>query len=218
MSKFKAIIFDMDGVLVDTESYYAGRREEFFGSQQIDISHLKNKDFIGGNMKDIWPKILQNNFTAEKAQKLQEDYTDYKNRTPLPYAKLLFPDVIEILDYLHKHDYKIALASSSSMTDIQLMLNTHQLGHYFDLLLSGADFKQSKPNPEIYQVAMQRLQVTADESLIIEDSENGIAAGKAAGATVWAIKDTRFGMNQKAADAFVNNLHEALQAIQAQEK
>lgn len=55
--KFKAVIFDMDGVLVDTERYYLQRREEFFGGHGISINHLSPSDFIGGNMKDIWPRI-----------------------------------------------------------------------------------------------------------------------------------------------------------------
>lgn len=204
--KFKAIIFDMDGVLVDTERYYLQRREDFFGSHQISIAHLQPSDFIGGNMKDIWPRILGTDFDVAEAQKLQMEYEIYKNANPMPYAELLFPDVRALLDDLRIAGLKIALASSSSMTDINLMLDTHDLRDYFDVILSGNDFKESKPNPEIYLSAMRQLQVEPSESLVIEDSEKGIQAGKSAGATVWAIKDNRFGMNQQAADEFADSL------------
>ena len=103
-------------------------------------------------------------------------------------------------------EVKIALASSSSMLDINQMLDTHQLRSYFDVILSGNDFKETKPNPEIYLTAMSELGVEATESLIIEDSEKGIQAGKSADATVWAIEDKRFGMNQDKADMKVESL------------
>ncbi|QDK70873.1 HAD family hydrolase [Lactococcus protaetiae] len=207
--KFKAVIFDMDGVLVDTERYYLQRRADFFGSHHISIDHLTPSDFIGGNMKDIWPRILRDSYNENEAKQLQVEYDLYKKNTPMPYKELLFPDVTRILSYLQAQQVKIALASSSTMLDIDLALDTHHLRPYFDVILSGNDFKESKPNPEIYLSAMTKLEVNADESLIIEDSEKGIQAGKAAGATVWAVKDYRFGMNQARADRFVDTLTEA---------
>lgn len=204
--KFKAVIFDMDGVLVDTERYYLQRREEFFGGHGISISHLTPSDFIGGNMKDIWPRILQEAFDEEKASELQEDYEQFKENHPMPYAELLFSDVPDILEFLRQKEVKIALASSSSMFDIKQMLDIHQLNSYFEVVVSGNDFKQTKPNPEIYQSTMKKLGVTPSETLIIEDSEKGIQAGEAAGATVWAIEDKRFGMNQDKADLKVDSL------------
>lgn len=207
--KFKAVIFDMDGVLVDTERYYLQRREEFFGSHDISIAHLTPSDFIGGNMREIWPRILGEKFNPREAVQLQKEYEYYKATHPMPYADLLYPDVTEILDYLKEQQTKIALASSSSMNDIQQVLSIHRLQPYFEVVLSGNDLKETKPNPEIYLSAIQKLQVKAIDSLVIEDSEKGISAGKAAGATVWAIKDYRFGMNQEKADQFVDSLTSA---------
>ncbi|MEY8537930.1 HAD family phosphatase [Lactococcus muris] len=206
MSKYKAVIFDMDGVLVDTEQFYAQRREEFFSSHNIPIHHMRHSDFIGGNMREIWPQILGIDFDHEKAEALQTAYLEFKDRTPLPYKELLFPDVKDVLDSLRADNFKIGLASSSAMQDIEEMLDIHGLRSYFESILSGNDLKATKPHPEIYQLSMKALNVKPEETLIIEDSEKGITAGKAAGAIVWAIEDMRFGMDQSAADAWFPNL------------
>lgn len=203
----------MDGVLVDTEKYYLERRTDFFATHHIDASHMQNRDFIGGNMKDLWPKILGKDYTPKKAQQLSSQYKAYKASIPLPYEKLLFDESRLILEHLKKQNYALALASSSSMADIKKCLKIHKLEQFFSQILSGNDFKVSKPNPAIYQAAIQKLGVTPAETLIIEDSQNGIAAGKDAGATVWAIRDDRFGMYQERADCKLPSLTAIMQKL-----
>ena len=210
--QFKAVIFDMDGVLVDTENYYLQRRSAFFAAQGVDDSHMTPGDYIGANLNNLWPKILRENYTPERAASLYDDYVAYKSQFPLPYEKLLFPDVKPLLDYLKSQQIPLALASSSSMKDIEKCLSIHQLRDYFSEIFSGNDFPESKPNPAIYQAAIKAMNIQPSEALIIEDSQNGIAAGKAAGATVWAISDAKFHMKQDLADQTFPNLA----AIQAQ--
>jgi len=105
---------------------------------------------------------------------------------------------------------KIGLASSSVKADILRALEENHLNGFFDVILS---FKESKPNPEIYLTALQHLNVEANQALIIEDSEKGIAAGVAAGVEVWAIKDNRFGMDQGAAKGLLDNLMDVLDLL-----
>lgn len=208
MSKFKAVIFDMDGVLVDTEHYYYTRRETFLTSKGISIKHLSPLVFIGGNMKQVWHMILADDYDKWDVKALQEEYKQYKLDHSIPYDTLLFSDAPTILEELTKKGYRLGLASSTAKLEILSALKTTKLERYFDVVLSGDDFNESKPNPEIYQVAMKELDVKPTETLIVEDSTKGIAAGVAAGATVWGIKDYRFGLDQSGAVELFDTLTE----------
>ena len=211
--KYQAVIFDMDGVLVDTEAYYFKLREGFFAEKGISLAEFPPSFFIGSNMNNLWEKLLGKDYSPEKGEQMMQAYMDYKEAYPLKYEELLFPDVKATLESLKQSGYKIALASSTSMPSIMECLNIHDLTGYFEIVLSGRDLKESKPNPEIYIKAMEMLGVSPGVSLIIEDSENGIKAGKSAGASVWAIQDERYGMNQSQADDFVKSLTEVVENL-----
>lgn len=208
MKTYKAIIFDMDGVLVDTEPYYYTRRETFLTEKGISITHLSPLDFIGGNMKQVWHMILREDYDQWDVASLQAEYTQYKLDHTIPYDKFLVSDAKVTLETLKNKGYRIGLASSTSKVEIMRAMEMTALGSYFDVILSGEAFHESKPNPEIYQVAMTRLDAKPSETLVIEDSEKGIAAGVAAGATVWAIRDYVFGLDQSLAHESFDNLTE----------
>lgn len=206
----EAIIFDMDGVLFDTEKYYYDRRASFLSQKGISIDHLAPSFFIGGNTKRVWENILRDDYDKWDVATLQEEYNSYKKNHPLPYKKLIFPDVLKVLNEVKSRGLKIGLASSSVKADILRALEENHLQGFFDVVLSGEEFKESKPNPEIYLTALKQLGVEANKALIIEDSEKGIAAGVAAGVEVWAIKDNRFGMNQEDANGLLDSLKDVL--------
>ncbi|MDR0299502.1 MAG: HAD family phosphatase [Streptococcaceae bacterium] len=205
-TKFKAVIFDMDGVLVDTERFFHQKRLDYIQSLGIDTSDFSKSYFAGGRMQDMWPKLLGESYHEADVEKLQRDYKAFKEATNYSYKDLLFPGAVSLLSFLQQSDYKLAIASSSDHQQIERCFREANLGRYFDEVCSGEDFKETKPHPEIYLTAMAKLEVTAEETLVIEDSTMGIEAGKAAGATVWAIRDNFFGMDQSQADLLVDNL------------
>lgn len=204
----KAFIFDMDGVLFDTEDAYFNRRNQFLKEQGISSDHLKPRDFIGSHMSRTWHLVLGDAYEAYDVPFLQTGYETYKKEHPFYYPDLLFSGVESTLKAIKQAGYQLALASNSVLPDIKRALSSTGLETYFDVVLSGDEVSHPKPDPAIYQAALSRLGICADQALVIEDSEKGIAAAKAAGITVYAICDTRFGLDQSQADGLLTSIED----------
>lgn len=209
----KAIIFDMDGVLFDTENFYLKRREIFLGTKGISISHIDAKEFIGGRLEEVWKKFLKRYHLDFDVKELRAEYSDYKRQHKAPYADLIFPEVKQVLAQLADMGIVMGLASNSELSDIELALESSGIDSYFSVVLSGGDFVKAKPAPAIYNTAYEKLGFDKSEILIVEDSEKGIAAGKASGMQVIAIKDNIFGIDQSQADKIVDDLRDVVDLI-----
>ncbi|VHM58834.1 haloacid dehalogenase-like hydrolase [Streptococcus pyogenes] len=202
----KGIIFDMDGVLFDTEPFYLRRREDFFKTKGIPIDHLNSKDFIGGNLQELWKELLGKNRDDAIVKAITTDYDAYKQAHKPPYQKLLITEVNSCLEQLKKQGIKLAVASNSKRQDVLLALETTQIKDYFEIILAREDVSRGKPYPDIYNKAVQKLGLQKKQLLVVEDSQKGIAAAKAANLTVFAITDYRYGIDQSQADHKINHL------------
>lgn len=178
----KAVIFDMDGVVVNTEPIGYRANQELYKSLNIVVPDDVYGTFIGNSdkmivqkLKDLYPIQL----THE--QLLDEKYKYYFNAFDTAEDLAMLPGVKDLIIDLYTNGMRLVLASSASNRKIEKVFTRFGLHQYFDHAISGEDFEESKPNPAIFNEAVARSGFSKDECIIIEDSTNGIKAAKAAG-------------------------------------
>ncbi len=183
---FNAVIFDMDGVLVNSEKFWeetdVNRLSQLFPENEIQAIRASMTGVgLQGNYQILKAAgktdLSFDEFVAErKAFALQNIY---------PFVSLI-PGVLQFLQLVAK-TYPVALGSSSPREFIRCVFEHQAIEKYFQAVVSSDDVDgNEKPKPDIYLRAAQLLGVEPQDCLVIEDSKNGIAAGKAAGMTVWA--------------------------------
>lgn len=178
----KAVIFDMDGVVVNTEPIGYRANQLLYKSLNITVPDDVYGTFIGNSdkmivqkLKDLYPIDL----THEEL--LDKKYKYYFNAFDTAEDLALLPGVKELIIDLHKNGMRLILASSASNRKIQKVFTRFGLHQYFDHAISGEDFEESKPNPAIFLEAVAKSGFPKEECIVIEDSTNGIKAAKAAG-------------------------------------
>ena len=185
----KAVVFDMDGVLFDTESVcmkawdYAG---EVMGVGKAGYMVLKTLGMNADKAVEIIRTEFGAGFDAVKFKQIGKNYSyDYFNTYGVPEK----PGLYEILDYLKNKGYKIALASSTSSQSVHHHLKEKDIEKYFDAVICGDMVEISKPEPDIYLKACAQLNENPDNCIAIEDSKNGILSAHRAGLQVIMVPD-----------------------------
>ncbi len=213
-SNLKAVLFDMDGVLIDSEIVYLNRIYSKISPKYKFLSKEDLYPIVG--MDDKRTRIFLHNITCEPLD--NEAFDIYmqdilKDIQIAEYKDVLNPGVLVTLEFLKKGNFKVALASSSKMRIIKEVLKQCEIESFFDYVISGEKFKESKPNPEIYLTAIREIGCTPDECIVIEDSSYGIEAGSLAGAYVIAKKDERFHFEQSKADYQIETIDEIIDLL-----
>lgn len=218
MKRFRAIIFDMDGVLIDSEPIYQQEIITCLKERNVTLTSEELRPLAGGSDAHF------NEFLAPYAKQAglsMDEFNEilhaYSKSHPLHYPAIMNLGVHETLGTLKRRGYTLALASSSPSKSIEQVVKACDLSQYFAFTISGELFQESKPNPEIYLNALKKLQMSATEVAAVEDSTYGILAAKRAGLYCFGKHDDRFQYRQEHADLLIEELEDLLPLLPGNE-
>lgn len=208
MEMIQAVIFDMDGVLIDSEPPNLQLIADFFALHGKHATQDYLNSLVGRSTKDTWANTLAAWGEAITPEAYQERFQAYREQHPLHYPSLLFDDVKELLEWLKQANYTLAVASSTRLDVVKQVLIDCGIIDYFSIVVSGADCTHSKPDPEIYLHAASVLGLDPSACVAIEDSTAGMLSARSAGMQVIAKIDERYGADPDLADTKVHHLIE----------
>lgn len=211
MTKFKALLFDLDGTLVDSEHFHFNTWNELLAESDVQLDYhdfLKNYAGIplpgnASRLKELY--VIETSLEDLIARK--EILTVERLKT----SEIgLMPFVQDTMDYFFSKEIPMALVTASKRPDVDEMFLKNGLGKFFKLLITRSDVKNSKPDPESYNLAVEKLGFAKEECLVFEDTLNGLRAAKAAGLTCFVIQgNTDDHEKLAAADKIFLNFEEA---------
>lgn len=177
----RAFLFDLDGVLTDTSEFHYLGWKRLADELGLPFDRQKNEALRGVSRRESLLLLLDGSPATEEEM---NEWMERKNRYYIEYVSRmtpenLLPGALELLKQLHQAGYKVAIVSSSKNTP--LVLERLQIGEWLDAVVDGNAAARSKPAPDLFLLAAERLRLSPAECLVVEDAEAGIAAGKAAG-------------------------------------
>jgi HAD superfamily hydrolase (TIGR01509 family) len=209
------VIFDMDGVMVDSERVYQEIERQMYDELGLPVSKEEHSMFIGAAEKVMW-KYMKDKYQmeADTALLVQEERTRFMAALDQPGSIPLMPGLLELLETLDREGIPALVASSSSREIIEKVLRINNIGHFFKDITGGNEVRPSKPEPDIFLVTAQKAGAPPDRCLVIEDSENGIKAARAAGMKVVALLGHENGhLDLSSADSIIHSLTELDPAV-----
>ncbi len=214
MSKMYGLIFDVDGVIADTESVNARVTARVF-AELFGVENVVRSDFdagigrgaeeyvkAGARAHGIEPGDEQ----VRRATELRERYfLEVLRQEPLPP----FPGVLELMnEALESSDFKVAIATSGTLEKSRAVLEATRVPYERMVYISGNDVRRKKPDPELFLLAARQMGIDPTGCAVIEDAPNGVAAAKAAGAKCIAVTNTTAAENLSGADLVCDSLED----------
>jgi pyrophosphatase PpaX len=208
----KAILFDMDGVLIDSlEANYSHLNSliAHFGKPRLTLKDYQEK-YWGSHFNDQMKKIF-----GKISRKKRKEIIDYYTKISPTFVKKqkLYPNVKKILKKLKKK-YKLALVTSTLSKITENVLNYFSIKNFFDVVVNGEMVKNPKPAPDAVLLACKKLKIKPEEAVYVGDNYQDVNAGKKAGCLTIAITTTSSIEELKDADKIVNNLNELVKVIE----
>lgn len=214
--KINCVIFDMDGVIIDSEEIHKKAYFETFNSLGVNVTEELYKSFTGSSTINAFQKLVEHFNLTNNPQDLVLDkrrrYVNFFENDPTLH---LVKGVEELIKYLFNKNKTLVLASSSAMVNIDRVFNRFNLQKYFTAKISGADLKESKPNPEIFNKAAILGKTPKENCIVIEDSDNGVKAANDAGIYVIGYRNPMVAdQSLEKADWIIDDFTELLGVLQ----
>lgn len=173
----KAVLFDMDGVIVDTEPLHRKAYFKTFNQFGIDVSEELYTSFTGASTKKVCETLINQFNLSQTYEEIAEiKRAHFKDYFYHDEEFDLISGVRELIQHYYENGITLILASSATMTTINMVFEKFELEKYFSGKISGADLKESKPHPEIFLKAAEMANQNTKNCMVIEDSTNGILA------------------------------------------
>ena len=211
--KLQCVIFDMDGVIIDSEEIHKKAYYETFKNLGVEVSEELYKTMTGSSTINAFQKLVNHfnldDIPEELVLQKRKCYVNYFENDP---TLSLVNGVKELIQFLYKQNLTLFLASSSAMVNINRVFSRFDLNEYFTAKISGADLIASKPHPEIFEKAAILGGVSKEQCIVIEDSDNGIEAANKAG--IYAIGYRNLLITDKTlnkADLIINDFKELIE-------
>ena len=185
--KCRGAIFDMDGLLFDTEKIFQQTWNEIAEERSIQLPEDFIEAISGTNGKYMC-RVIEKYYKVKDGSEIQDDCMERVKKKLEVYVPKK-PGVDEILKYFKKNKVHLAVASSSSREQIESNLRIAGIREYFETIVSGSEVKNGKPAPDIFLLAAKKICCSPEECYVFEDSANGVFAGNAAGCMTIMIPD-----------------------------
>ena len=182
----KAVIFDVDGLLLDSEPIWSLADRELLKRRGIDYRDELKTRIVGKGQVESAQNIKDYYQLRDPIDELVTERRKILNELLKANLRLM-PGAQKLIDLLAKNNFRLAIASSQSKEIIDLIIKSFALGEKFSVIVYGDEVVRGKPEPDIYLLAAERLAIWPEEALVLEDSNNGAIAAKKAGMKVIVI-------------------------------